>query len=261
MRRGPVTVEARVALITGAAGGIGASTAQRFAADGWRLALADRDRSGLERLAESIEGPTTLLEGDIREPLACDESVRSAMAWGGRLDALINAAGIWTEGSAEQVDEDEWDRVIDVNLKGTFFMIRAAIPHLRATQGSIINLSSDAGLQGVNGAAVYCASKGGVSLLTKALALELARDGIRVNAVCPGDVQTPMLDFQAETFGDGNPQAYYERLLEAYPQKEHARFIRPEEVSELIWFLAAQPLATPITGASLSIDFGLTAGI
>lgn len=254
-------MEARVVLITGAAGGIGASTAQRFAADGWRLALADRDRSGLERLAESIEGPTTLLEGDIREPLACDESVRSAMAWGGRLDALINAAGIWTEGSAEQVDEDEWDRVFDVNLKGTFFMIRAAIPHLRATQGSIINLSSDAGLQGVNGAAVYCASKGGVSLLTKALALELARDGIRVNAVCPGDVQTPMLDFQAETFGDGNPQAYYERLLEAYPQREHARFIRPEEVSELIWFLATQPLATPITGASLSIDFGLTAGI
>jgi NAD(P)-dependent dehydrogenase (short-subunit alcohol dehydrogenase family) len=140
-------------------------------------------------------------------------------------------------------------------------MIRAAIPHLRATKGSIINLSSDAGLQGVNGAAVYCASKGGVSLLTKALALELAKDGIRVNAVCPGDVQTPMLDFQAETFGRGDPQAYYDRLLEAYPQGEHARFIRPEEVSELIWFLATQPLATPITGASLSIDFGLTAGI
>ena len=188
-------MESRVALITGAAGGIGASTAQRFAVDGWRLALADRDRPGLERLAESIEG-STMFEGDIREPLACDETVRWATSWGGRLDALINAAGIWTEGSAEHVDENEWDRVIDVNMKGTFFMIRAAIPHLKKTQGSIINLSSDAGLQGVNGAAVYCASKGGVSLLTKALALELAKDGVRVNAVCPGDVQTPMLDFR-----------------------------------------------------------------
>ena len=252
-------MESRVALITGAAGGIGASTAQRFAADGWRLALADRDRPGLERLAESIEG-STMFEGDIREPLTCDETVRWATNWGGRLDALINAAGIWTEGSAEHVDENEWDRVIDVNMKGTFFMIRAAIPHLKKTQGSIINLSSDAGLQGVNGAAVYCASKGGVSLLTKALALELAKDGVRVNAVCPGDVQTPMLDFQAERFGGGNPQAYFERLLEAYPQQESSRFIRPEEVSELIWFLA-QPAATPITGACLSIDFGLTAGI
>jgi NAD(P)-dependent dehydrogenase (short-subunit alcohol dehydrogenase family) len=253
-------VEARVVLITGAAGGIGASTARRFAAGGWRLALADRDRRALERLAESIEGPTTLVEGDIRKPSDCDDAVRSAMAWSGRLDALVNAAGIWTEGPAEHVDEQEWDRVMDVNLKGSFFMSRAAIPHLRATQGSVINLSSDAGLHGVKGAAVYCASKGGVSLLTKALALELARDGIRVNAVCPGDVQTPMLEFQAETFGGGNPQAYYERLLEAYPQEENSRFIRPQEVSELIWFLA-QPLAAPITGACLSIDFGLSAGI
>ena len=201
-----------------------------------------------------------MLEGDIREPLACDESVRSAAAWGGRLDALINAAGIWTEGSAERVDEDEWDRVIDVNLKGTFFMIRAAIPHLKETQGSVVNLSSDAGLQGVNGAAVYCASKGGVSLLTKALALELAKDGVRVNAVCPGDVQTPMLEFQARRFGGGNPLAFFVRLLQAFPQQENSRFIRPEEVSELIWFLA-QPLATPITGACLSIDFGLSAGV
>ena len=248
-----------VALITGAAGGIGAAAARRFAADGWRVALADRDRPGLERLGASLDAPTTLMPGDIRSPAECDVSVSSAAAWGGRLDALVNAAGIWAEGPAERVDEEEWDSVIDVNLKGTFFMSRAAIPHLRPTQGCIVNLCSDAGLHGVTGAAVYCASKGGVSLLTRALALELAVDGIRVNAVCPGDVQTPMLDFQAATYGGDDQQAYYQRLLDAYPQ-ENARFIRPEEVAELIWYLAQKP-ATPITGACLSIDFGLTAGI
>jgi len=141
-----------------------------------------------------------------------------------------------------------------------FFMSAAAIPHLVKTGGSIVNLSSDAGLQGNTGAAVYCASKGAVSNLTRALALELAPRGVRVNAVCPCDVETPMLSYQAENFGDRNPEAYRRRLLDQYPQAARARFLRPEEVAELIFFLA-QPAASGITGANLSIDFGLSAGI
>jgi NAD(P)-dependent dehydrogenase (short-subunit alcohol dehydrogenase family) len=125
------------------------------------------------------------------------------------------------------------------------------------TRGSIVNLSSDAGLQGNTGAAVYCASKGAVSNLTRALALELAPRGVRVNAVCPGDVDTPMLRFQADSSPD--PAAYRARLLAAYPQKERARFLRAEEVAELVFYLA-QPAAAGITGANLSIDFGLSAG-
>ncbi|MGA1699495.1 MAG: SDR family NAD(P)-dependent oxidoreductase, partial [Ilumatobacteraceae bacterium] len=125
--------------------------------------------------------------------------------------------------------------------------------------GCIVNLSSAAGIQGHSGAAAYCASKGGVSLFTKALALELAPRGVRVNAVCPGDVDTPMLQGQARNSGIGE-RTYYEHLLAGYPQRDHARFITPQEVAELIWFLA-QPAAAPITGANLSIDFGLSAGI
>ena len=167
---------------------------------------------------------------------------------------------MWTEGPSSETTEDEWDRVMAVNLKGLYFLTSAAIPHLTTTQGCVVNLSSDAGIQGNAGAAVYCASKGGVSILTKALALELAPQGVRVNAVCPGDVDTPMLAGQAADFGGDDPQAYLDRLRAGYPQGASARFVRPDEVAELIWFLC-QPHAAAITGANLSIDFGLSAGI
>jgi NAD(P)-dependent dehydrogenase (short-subunit alcohol dehydrogenase family) len=169
----------------------------------------------------------------------------------------VNAAGLWTEGPAELTREEDFDRVLDVNLKGLFFLSAAAIPHLEKTGGSIVNLSSDAGIQGNTGAAVYCASKGAVSNLTRALALELAPRGVRVNAVCPGDVDTPMLRGQADASSD--PAAYVARLLAGYPQKQRARFLRAEEVAELIFYLA-QPAAAGITGANLSIDFGVSAG-
>jgi len=185
--------------------------------------------------------------------------VQSTVNIFGRLDVLVNAAGVWHEGNTADTREDDFDRVIDVNLKGTYFMSVAAIPHLEATRGCIINLSSDAGIQGNSGAAAYCASKGGVSLFTKALALELAPRSVRVNAVCPGDVDSPMLRGQAQNYG-GSEQAYYDQLLAGYPQRSNARFITPDEVAEFIWFLA-QPHAVAITGANLSIDFGLSSGI
>jgi NAD(P)-dependent dehydrogenase (short-subunit alcohol dehydrogenase family) len=176
------------------------------------------------------------------------------------LDAVVNAAGLWTEGASSDTTEAEWDRVLGVNLKGLYFVTSAAIPHLAASEGCVINLSSDAGIQGNAGAAVYCASKGGVSILTKALALELAPQGIRVNSVCPGDVDSPMLRGQAAVFAADDQQAYLDRLLAGYPQGSRARFIQPAEIAELIWFLA-QPAAAPITGANISADFGLSAGI
>jgi NAD(P)-dependent dehydrogenase (short-subunit alcohol dehydrogenase family) len=177
----------------------------------------------------------------------------------GGIDVLVNSAGVWMEGPAEEVSEEQWSEVIDTNLKGTFFMCRYAIPYLEKSAGCIINLSSDSGLVGNDLASVYCASKGGVTLLTKSLAVELARKNIRVNAVCPGDVATPMLDRAVEEHGGGQNDKYIEQLLEIYPERPGRRFTKPEEVARSILFLASGSVEA-ITGACLSIDFGLTAG-
>lgn len=243
---------APVAVVTGAAGGIGAATAQRFIDGGWRVAGID--------LRDGAPAGVHHLTADLRRTDDCGRVIADAVATFGRLDALVNAAGVWTEGACTDTTEAEWDHVMGVNLKGLYFCTAAAVPHLAATAGCVVNLSSDAGLQGNAGAAVYCASKGGVSILTKALALELAPQGVRVNAVCPGDVDSPMLRGQARDHGGDAPEAYLARLLAGYPQGPRARFIQPAEVAELVWFLC-QPHAAPITGANLSIDFGLSAGI
>ena len=137
------------------------------------------------------------------------------------------------------MSEADWDRVVDVNLKGTFFACSRAIPELKKTEGCIINLSSDAGLVGTPETAMYTASKGGVSVMTKALAIELAPHLVRVNAVCPADIMTPMLQYQADTYGGGDPEGYFKRLLTSYPQGGKARFITPEQVAELVFYLAS----------------------
>ncbi|MFZ0322662.1 MAG: SDR family oxidoreductase [Actinomycetes bacterium] len=248
-----------VVLVTGAAGGVGGAVATRFSAGGWQVVVTDVDALGARRTADTV-GAVAGIPGDLRDVSACRAIVSSCVAAAGRLDCLVNAAGVWTEGHTADTDEADFDRVLDVNLKGLFFVTAAAIPHLVTTSGCVVNVSSDAGIQGNAGAAVYCASKGAVSILTKSLALELATHGVRVNAVCPGDVDTPMIRYQADTFGAGDPEGYVRNLLAEYPQGPGARLIQPHEVAELIWFLA-QPAAAPITGANLSIDFGLSAGI
>ena len=241
-----------VVLVTGAAGGIGGAVATRFVEGGWRVAAID--------ILPVVSSTEVLgIRADLLDVAQCRFAVAQAAAWAGRLDAVVNAAGLWTEGASADTTEAEWDRVIGVNLKGLYFLTSAAIPHLAASEGCVINLSSDAGIQGNAGAAVYCASKGGVSILTKALALELAPHGIRVNSVCPGDVDSPMLRGQAAVFAPNDQQPYLDKLLAGYPQGSRARFIRPSEIAELIWFLA-QPAAAPITGANISADFGLSAG-
>jgi NAD(P)-dependent dehydrogenase (short-subunit alcohol dehydrogenase family) len=248
---------ASVALITGAAGGIGGATVSRFVAGGWSVAAVDL--APIDTSAIDPAGAEVLpVVADLRNVEDCRRAVTETTEWAGRLDAVVNAAGVWTEGPSAETTEDEWDRVMDINLKGLYFVSSAAIPHLTTTRGCIINMSSDAGVQGNAGAAVYCASKGGVSNLTRALALELAPLGVRVNAVCPGDVDTPMLHGQAAASVD--PAAYLDKLLRGYPQGESARFIAPAEIAELIWFLA-QPSTGAITGANISIDLGLSAGI
>lgn len=248
---------APVLLVSGAAGGIGTAVVRRFAASGWQVAATDLDRQRLEAL--DVPGIVARVPGDVRSAEACRGIVEQVAAITGRLDALVNTAGVWREGPTEDCSEADFDVVVDVNLKGTFFLCAAAIAHLKRTQGSIVNISSDAGRQGNTGAAAYCASKGGVTIFTKALALELAPDGVRANVVSPGDVDTPMLRFQAETYGGGAPETYLRGLLEKYPQGARARFIQPAEIAELVFFLCT-PAAAAITGADLAIDQGYSAG-
>jgi NAD(P)-dependent dehydrogenase (short-subunit alcohol dehydrogenase family) len=258
-----VAWQERTIVISGGSGGMGRAIAKRFLAEGATIFLCDINAPALadcSRELRSSGGIVQTIETDVTRVDQCERAIAAAVAASGRLDLLVNAAGIWTEGRSDAATEAEWDRVIDVNLKGTFFMCRYAIPHLEKTGGGIINISSDAGVIGSKGAAIYCASKGAVNLLTKALARELAERGIRVNAICPCDVETPMLDYQANTFGGGDPAAYRRALLSIYPQGTRARFATPEEIAAFVFFVASSE-AAPITGACLSIDFGTTAGL
>jgi NAD(P)-dependent dehydrogenase (short-subunit alcohol dehydrogenase family) len=249
----------KTVLITGGAGGMGLAFAERYRAAGAHVALADLDPGRLARASTSLGAACLTLPTDVTRVEDCRRMVEQTLERFGRLDLLINAAGIWVEGPAETMSEAMWDRCLDVNLKGTFFACRHAIPALEKTGGAILNIASDAGLMGSAGASIYCASKGGVVLLTKALALELAPRGVRCNAVCPCDVDTPMIEYQATTFGKGDPDAYRRALLSIYPQGPRARFASAAEIAEFV-FAVSSPSLTPLTGACLAIDFGTTAG-
>jgi NAD(P)-dependent dehydrogenase (short-subunit alcohol dehydrogenase family) len=247
----------RVVLVSGAAGGVGSAVARLLARSGATLALTSTNPGRLRALADELGAQAII--ADMAQVADCRRIVDETLARHGRLDALVNCAGLWTEGDSTEVAEADWDRCLDVNLKGAFFLCSRAIPALKETRGAIVNVGSDAGVVGNAGCAVYCASKGGLVLMGKALALELAPFGVRVNTVCPSDIATPMLQGQAECHGGGDPDGYLERLLGRYPQGAEARFIEPGEVASLIAFLLSRS-ASAITGAALSMDFGVTSG-
>lgn len=253
----PDLMHDRVVLVTGAAGGVGGALADLLASLGARLLLTDVQAEPLQARAQAL-GATAVV-ADLRDTTQAEHLVQQTLAAHGRLDGLANCAGLWVEGPSAQATEADWQRCIDVNLKAVFFLCSRAIPALTASCGAIVNIASDAGVVGNAGAAIYCASKGGVVLMSKALARELAPRGVRVNALCPSDIASPMLDFQAQRYGDGDPDAYHRRLLAHYPQAEAARFLTPAEVAQhAVWLLS--PACAGVTGAAVMLDFGLTAG-
>jgi len=248
----------KVVLITGGAGGMGMAVTLLLRSLGSKIAVVDVSPAALSQMKEQFNDENILLLNvDITKPENCEKAVQDTVAcFGGRLDILINAAGLWVEGPSDTMTEMDYDRVMNVNLKGAFFMIKYSINHLEVTKGQIINIASDAGIKGEGSASIYSASKGGLILLTKSLAIELAGKGIRVNAICPADVETPMLSFQANTYSPSDPESYYNNLKKSYPQGKNTRFIRPDEIALFIKSIAEIEC---ITGAELKIDFGTTA--
>ncbi|MAE95769.1 MAG: short-chain dehydrogenase [Deltaproteobacteria bacterium] len=246
--------EGKVALVTGAASGIGRATALRLASEGAELFLADLDEGGVKETAAEITaqgGRAHPHRLDVRDRAACRAIVAAAVADGGKLDVLCNVAGVLRGAAVDEVTEEEWDLLMSVNLGAVFFLSQAALPHLLATKGNIVNMASAAGLTGQVYTSVYAASKAAVVSLTKSMALEFAKRGVRVNAVCPGGVITPMS--RAFQPPEGADLQLFARVI---PLIEPAQ---PEEIASAVAYLASDE-ARFVTGTAFSIDGGQTAG-
>ena len=251
-------LEGKVALVSGCASGIGRAVALLFVRHGACLVGIDRDRGPGEELIREIEeqgGRALLVSGDVADAGRCEEAVRTATRAFGGLDILVNNAGMILRKSVVEMSEEQWDRVMAVNVKSVFLLSKFAAPVLMARGGgAIVNVASGWGLVGGRKAAVYCASKGAVVQLTRAMALDFAPHNIRVNCICPGDTDTAMLRTEAAELGEP-----LDAFLDAARDRPLGRVGRPPEIAEAALFLASGA-ASFVTGATLVVDGGGLAG-
>ena len=252
------TLAGKRALITGAASGIGRATALLFAREGAAISIVDLDEAGGQAVAQTIgdEGvPAVVIPCDVTQGAECEQAVQQTIGELGGLDILFNSAGIIHRATVLQTTEPEWDRVMSVNVKSLFLMSKYAIPIMaEAGGGVIINVASGWGLVGGPKAAAYCASKGAVVLLTKAMAIDHGGQNIRVNCICPGDIDTPLLRDEARQLGEP-----VDRFLVQAAERPLKRIGAPEDVAQAALYLASDA-SSFVTGAALVVDGGGLAG-
>lgn len=243
----------KVALITGAASGMGAATAREFAAAGGHVVIIDLN-AGLARNVAAEIGVQEPIIGDVSDSAFCRRAVEMTLKRHGRLDILVNCAGIIFRADAQGTSDENWRRVMAVNVDGVFFMSRAAIGQMKKQgSGVIVNFGSIWGGVGAAGVAAYCASKGAVHNLTRAMALDHARDGIRINAVCPGEVNTPML-----ASGRPSPPTPEDLKKLGETMVPMGRLADPVEIAGVVLFLASDA-ASYMTGSLVTVDAGYSA--
>ena len=243
----------RVAVVTGGASGMGAATARELAAKGATVVVVDRNADGAAAVAAEIGAPAPIT-GDVSRSAFCNDVVARVLAQHGRLDILVNAAGIIKRTDVIATSDEAWRQIFGVNVDGIFFMCRAALPHMQAQRrGVIINFGSIWGDIGATGVAAYCATKGAVHNLTRAMALDHARDGIRILAVCPGEVDTPMLSSERAA---PPTRAFLDDLADRTIPV--GRLAQPEEIARVVAFLASDA-ASYMTGAMVNVDGAFTA--
>jgi NAD(P)-dependent dehydrogenase (short-subunit alcohol dehydrogenase family) len=244
----------KVALITGGTSGIGQATAILFAKEGASLAITGRNEKRGHAVANQIlqsGGKAIFIRTDVRKAAECRRAVDETLNSFGKLDILFNNAGVFYPQTTLECSEEEWDLQIDINLKGTFLMSKFALPGMiEQCGGVIINNSSGWGIVGGDKAVAYCASKGGVVLLTKAMAIDHGRQGIRVNCICPGDVDTPMLPEDARVRG-----MKWEDYLAGCANRPLGRIGTTDEIAKAVLFLASDD-SSFMTGAALVVDGG-----
>ena len=244
-------------MVTGGASGIGAATAHALARDGFSIAILDRNRAGADATAIEVTASTSAralaAAADVADAPSVTAAVAATVEEFGRIDVLVNNAGYGLAKGIDDTTEEEWDALMATNVKGAFLCSQACIRHLRATRGTIINIGSVAGQVGLVNRIAYCASKGAIHGLTKALAVELADDGVRVNAVAPGTVMGPYYDKLREP--EETIEAFHERLA---ARQLMGRCGEPNEIAAAVAFLAG-PGASFATGSILVVDGGLSA--
>ena len=243
----------KVALVTGAASGIGRATAIRLAAEGAAVFLADINQDGLAETVAALPAGSNsaTFELNVTDSAACAAAVEACVSTMGKLDILCNIAGIAICDNLTNITDEQWHRAVGINLDGVFFMCRAALPHLLQSRGNIVNMSSSAGLVGQAYNSAYCATKAGVLMFSKSLAIEYGKQGVRVNAVCPGFVKTPLsANFNMPEDVD------MDLMAKLMPLSEGAE---PGEVAASVAYLASDE-ARFVTGIALPIDGAQTAG-